>query len=164
MSGSYRKINITSNGEPVSGHRQQFDMDAKVGYFFLHDFALGVRASVYHYKEKMDNQIPTQSTNLMAGPFARYFWDNGIFTEASATIGMNTRPNVPKTESAEFRGGVGYAIFINPKIAVEPALHFSYYQENRPAEGNRKITEFGPSLNVGLQVYLFRERKFKLVP
>ncbi|KAA3438336.1 hypothetical protein [Rufibacter hautae] len=162
VSGSYKRINITSNSEPISGHRQQYDMDAKVGYFVLSDFAVGLKGSVYHYKEKMSGQVPTQSTNILAGPFVRYYLNNGLFGEASAAIGINNRPNVNKTDLAEYRGGVGYIIFINPKVAVEPALMFSYYQEKRPAEANRKVTEWGPSVNVGLQVYLFRERKFQL--
>ncbi len=162
VSGSYKRINITSNSEPITGHRQQYDMDAKVGYFVLSDFAVGLKGSVYHYKEKMADQIPTQATNILAGPFVRYYLNNGVFGEASAAVGINNRPNASKTDLMEYRGGVGYAIFINPKIAVEPALMFSYYQEKRPAEGNRKLTEWGPSVNVGLQVYLFRERKFHL--
>ncbi|WP_205500984.1 hypothetical protein [Rufibacter psychrotolerans] len=164
VSGSYRQIDITGPNEPVSGHRTQFDLDAKLGYFVLHDFALGVRGAIYYYKESMDNQVPTQATNVLVGPFARYYLNNGFFGEASAAVGVNKRPNISKTDLAEFRGGVGYAIFINPKVAVEPALLFSYYQEKRVTEGNRKVTEFGPTLNVGLQVYLFRERKFKLTP
>ncbi|WP_181306490.1 hypothetical protein [Rufibacter sp. XAAS-G3-1] len=162
VSGSYKQINISSSGEPISGHRQQFDLDAKIGYFVLSDVALGMKGTVYHYKEEMDDQIPTQATNILVGPFARYYLDNGFYGEASAAVGVNNRPNSTKTDLAEFKGGVGYAIFINPKVAIEPAVMFSYYQEKRPTEGNRKVTEWGPSVNIGLQVYLFRERKFQL--
>jgi hypothetical protein len=164
VSGSYKQINITSGSEHLSGHRQQFDLDAKLGYFVLSDVALGMKGTIYHYKEAMDDQIPTQATNLLVGPFARYYLQNGFYGEASAAVGVNNKPNNPKTELAEFKGGVGYAIFINPKVALEPAVMFSYYQENRPSEGNKKVTEWGPSVNIGLQVYLFRERKFQLSP
>ncbi|GGK69233.1 hypothetical protein ACD591_17650 [Rufibacter glacialis] len=164
LSGSYKRINITSVGEPVSGHRQQADLDAKVGYFVLGNVAVGAKATIFHSKEELSGQMPVQSTNLLAGPFARYYLRNGIFGEGSAVVGINNRPGAAKTDIAEYKGGVGYAIFINPKVAVEPALLFSYYQEKRPAENNRKLTEWGPSVNVGMQVYLFRERKFKLAP
>ncbi|RNI30508.1 hypothetical protein [Rufibacter latericius] len=162
VSGAYRRINTTVNNESVSGYRQQFDLDTKVGYFVFSDVAFGLRATVNQYKEKMSGQISSQATNVLAGPFVRYYLDNGIFGEASAAAGLNNQPNRNKTDLMEFRGGVGYAIFINPKVAIEPALMFTYYQEKVPAEGNRKITEWGPSANIGLQVYLFRERKFKL--
>ncbi|MBC3540191.1 hypothetical protein ACFSC6_01695 [Rufibacter sediminis] len=162
VSGSYRRINTTVNKESISGYRQQYDLDAKLGYFVWSDVALGLRASANHYREKMSGQVPTQATNILAGPFVRYYLDNGIFGEASAAAGINNRANRAKTDLMEFRGGVGYAIFINPKVAVEPAVIFTYYQEKVPAEQNKKLTEWGPSVNIGLQVYLFRERKFKL--
>jgi hypothetical protein len=164
VSGAYRSINRTENNESLKGHRQQFDGDAKVGYFILNDVAVGLKGSVYHYKEEMSDALPTTNTNILVGPFARYYLRNGVFGEASAAVGIQNQPGSSKIDLTEYRGGVGYSIFINPKIAVEPALMFSYYQEKSVTDKNRKVTEFGPTLNIGLQVYLFRERKFKLTP
>ncbi|ALJ00453.1 hypothetical protein [Rufibacter tibetensis] len=164
LSGTYKRINITSNNDPISGYRHQYDLNAKVGYFVWSDVAFGLQGTVFHYKEKMSGTTSTASTNILAGPFARYYTDRGFFGEASAAVGINNQPNAAKTDIAEYRAGVGYAIFINPKVSVEPAVLLSYYQETRPSEQDRKLTEWGPVLNIGLQVYLFRERKFKMVP
>ncbi|RNI27845.1 hypothetical protein EFA69_17250 [Rufibacter immobilis] len=163
LSGAYKRISNSTSNATEKGDRLRFDLDAKVGYFVFHDLALGVRGTISHARESMSGQISTRTTNILVGPFTRYYLDNGIFGEASAAVGVNNRPNRAKTDLAEFRGGVGYTIFINPKVAVEPALMFCYYQEKRPAESNAKFTELGPAINLGLQVYLFRERKFKIV-
>ncbi|WP_156180443.1 hypothetical protein [Rufibacter radiotolerans] len=162
VAGSYSRVSETRIDDKITGNKQNFSLDGKVGYFVWDDVALGIRASVNHERLQMEDQAGTNSTVALAGPFARYYLDNGIFGEGSAAIGKINKPGSTKKEAHEFRAGVGYAIFINPKVAVEPALLFSYYEEINQSEAKSKRTELGPLLNIGIQIYLFQERKFKL--
>ncbi|WP_192820778.1 hypothetical protein [Rufibacter sp. LB8] len=162
LSGSYRSIKEINGATERKGNAQQYDLDAKVGYFFMHDFALGVRGNVRHERVHIRETAITRTTYVLLGPFARYYLNSGVFAEASFAMGVNNVYGGKKSDINEFRGGVGYALFINPKVAIEPAVMFSRFKQKFPAEGERSHTEFGPSLNLGLQVYLFRERKLAM--
>ncbi|WP_157600740.1 hypothetical protein [Rufibacter sp. DG15C] len=162
INGAYRSIeNHTSSNSTQSGSKKQIDVQGRFGYFVINDLAVGVLGTVSHTSVKMDGADNDPSTHILAGPFARYFLNNGIFGEASYGFGIYNLSNSLKRDISEIRGGVGYSLFINPKIAVEPAIMFTYYKEKNPANQDNYYTEVGPSINVGLQVYLFRERSMK---
>jgi hypothetical protein len=162
LNGAYRSIeNHTSSNSTESGSKKQIDLQGRFGYFLINDLAIGALGTVSHSNVKMDGGSSTPTTHILLGPFARYFLNNGIFTEASYGFGINNLSESNKKDISELRGGIGYALFINPKVAVEPAIMFTYYKEKNPANKDSYYTELGPSLNIGLQVYLFRERSMK---
>ncbi|MGV3541293.1 MAG: hypothetical protein ACO1OQ_15865 [Rufibacter sp.] len=163
ITGAYKDINDTRGGDDQSGSRQEFDFDVKFGYFVLHDWAIGLRGTVNHYREKYSGSLENRKTFILAGPFTRYYLDNGLFGEASFAMGVNNTSGSIKTDINEIKGGIGYALFINPKVAIEPAIMVSRYKEKIASGGSGHITEFGPSVNLGLQVYLFRERELALL-
>ncbi|MFC6999605.1 hypothetical protein [Rufibacter roseus] len=159
VSGAYRSLDNHMNNETSRGVRQQFDFDGMVGYFVLHDVAIGAKVTLNHARFRNNGDSPEmRSTYLLAGPFARYYLDNGFYGEGSFGVGRNNDLAGSKANIMEVAGGVGYALFINPKVALEPALHLSYLKEERHSGGARHFSEFGPTLSIGLQIYLYRER------
>ena len=162
INGTYRSIeNHNSNSSTQSGSKKQIDVQGRFGYFLINDLALGVLGTVSHTTVKMDGAATNPTTHILLGPFARYFLNNGIFGEASYGFGIQNLSDSQKRDISELRGGIGYSLFINPKVAVEPAIMFTYYKEKNPANQDNYYTEMGPSINIGLQVYLFRERSMR---
>ncbi|GAA4298593.1 hypothetical protein GCM10023183_06940 [Nibribacter koreensis] len=158
VNGAYRSIQNQSGHSSVSGSKKQFDGQGRFGYFVINDLALGALGTVSHTSVKMDGANANPTTHILVGPFARYFLNNGIFGEASYGIGIQNVSDSQKRDLSEARAGIGYSLFLNPKVAIEPAILFTYYKEKNPASPGHHYTEIGPSLNLGLQVYLFRER------
>ena len=165
ITGSYKSLTNNLGAEEKSGSRLQVDVDAKVGYFVLHDLALGGRAAVTHYKRReSSDQLFERRTYILAGPFVRYYLNNGFFGEGSFSYGVNNQTNGIKSDLYETKGGLGYALFINPKISIEPMVNVTYLKERRidGSSSNRYLTELGPSFSIGMQIYLFRENPLTL--
>lgn len=165
ISGSYKSLDNNLGTETIPGNRTQVEGDVRIGYFALDDFALGGRVTANHYRQKTGtDQSAVRNTYILMGPFVRYYINSGFFGEASYSLGVNNSSSGSKSDLSEARGGIGYAIFINPKVAVEPAVHLTYLKEKRldNSTANKYISEFGPSLTIGLQIYLYREKKLTL--
>lgn len=165
LSGSYKSLINHIGTETITGSRAQVESDVKVGYFILKDIALGARVTANHQFLKFKTQeAAVQKTNLLVGPYARYYHQSGVFAEAGYAMGMNKTSHEFKSKLIEARGGVGYSYFISPKLAVEPAIYLTYVQEKRTDNSNSKkyLSEFGPTLSLGLQIYLFREKDVSL--
>ncbi|MFC5270274.1 outer membrane beta-barrel protein [Adhaeribacter terreus] len=129
----------------------------KTGYFFLPDFAVGINAAVEHTSINIDStRFGAKNTYLLAGPFVRYYLNNGLFGELNVNAGVNTVKGGNKTDIKSAAVGIGYAYFLNDRIAIEPLLSFNYVQGrvDNPTF-NTKDSQFGPVLNIGVQAYLW---------
>ena len=132
----------------------------KSGYFFFPDIAIGLNAELNYTRINVDstrfgNEDRTQ-TILLAGPFIRYYLNNGIFGELNVNAGVDVTKGGNKTDIKSGAIGIGYAYFLNERIAIEPMLTFNYVQNRTDtAARNTKDSQFGPVLNVGIQAYLW---------
>lgn len=151
-----RELNLPLG--PEEGTNILANLNFKGGYFPLHDFAIGVDIGLSHDSYIVSVEGAKQSfrqTYLLAGPFTRYYLDNGVFGELNLKGGLlSLSSGGSKTNIAQGALGVGYALFVNEKIAVEPMLSFRYTREWR---GDNANTSFGPVLGVGVQAYLWRK-------
>ena len=131
----------------------------KNGYFIDHDFAVGVAVTLEH--ESLTTKVTEgedkkfRVTRLLFGPFTRYYLDNGVFGELSLEVGLLNFSNGQKSNLFQGGVGVGYAHFINEKIALEPILSFRYFNEWK---GDKSNVTFGPMLGFGVQAYIWRKR------
>lgn len=113
-----------SNFKPDGGvSYTNFNLDVKGGYFIIDNLAVGVGFGL----SRLDQTNYTYSTGNF-GIFGRYYIMGKIF--AGAGIGVvNTRSDVGnttnKTSYTNFNVHGGYALFLNPNIAVEPALNIN---------------------------------------
>ncbi len=165
LSGSYKSLINHIGTETITGYRAQVEGDVKVGYFILKDMALGARVTANHQFLKFKTQeTALQNKYLLVGPYARYYHQSSLFAEAGYAFGMNKTSHEFKSKLTEARGGVGYSYFISPKLALEPAIYLTYLQEKRTdnTNSNKYLSEFGPTLSLGLQIYLYREKAVSL--
>ncbi|GAB3531567.1 hypothetical protein GCM10027443_14030 [Pontibacter brevis] len=134
------------------------NLRAKNGYFIDHDIAVGLGVTLEHDNFRSvteEEERKFRRTRLMFGPFARYYLDNGIFGELSAEVGLLNFSTGQKSNLLEGGIGIGYAHFINQRIALEPLLTFRYFREFK--DGLANVT-FGPMLGFGVQAYIWRKR------
>ncbi|AKD04774.1 hypothetical protein POKO110462_07840 [Pontibacter korlensis] len=141
---------------PEEGTSILANMNFKGGYFLRHDFAVGLDLGINHesYSVSIEGGKDTfRRTFLLGGPFTRYYLDNGVFGELALKGGLLNFSSGDKTDLFEGTMGVGYAIFINEKIAIEPMISFRYTRE---WQGDAANVSFGPMIGVGVQAYLLR--------
>ncbi|QHL86474.1 hypothetical protein GU926_03055 [Nibribacter ruber] len=158
LNGTFRSIENHTSTSTSSSTKFQVDAQGRFGYFLLNDVAVGVLGTISHSKIKAEGSTSIPTTHVLLGPFVRYYLDNGIFGEASYSLGIKNLSGTSKKDLSEIRGAIGYAWFLSPKIAIEPSLVYTYYKEKNPADADNYFTEMGPSINIALQVYLFSER------
>ena len=129
----------------------------KTGYFFLPDFAVGLNVALEHTSINVDStRFGDRTTYVLAGPFVRYYLNNGLFGELNVNAGVNAVKGGDKTDIKSAAIGVGYAYFLTEQISIEPLLSFNYVHARVDnANKNTKDTQFGPVLNVGIQAYLW---------
>jgi len=134
------------------------NLRAKNGYFLQHDFALGLGISLEHESLSTNTERGVNKfrrTLLLAGPFARYYLDNGVFGELSAEAGLLNFSTGDKSNLFQGGIGIGYAYFINERISLEPMLSFRYHKEWRDDKSN---TTLGPLIGFGVQSYILRRK------
>lgn len=131
---------------------------AKGGYFFLPDFVVGINAEVQHVSINVDSTRygDRKTTDLLAGPYVRYYLNNGLFGEFNVNAGVRNIKGGDKFDIKTGAIGIGYAYFLNEVIAIEPVLSFNYEQSIVDNAGrNTKDSSYGPRLNIGIQAYLW---------
>lgn len=132
-----------------------------IGIFLIDRFAIGLKNEIMFSGYKMENYI---SSNIVAdnkyidfvvGPFIRYYTKPGIFIDCSTCIGLindSRNKEILKSRNYTWNIGVGYCIFINNYISIEPILKY----DNRIIK-EIETTEYVKSneliLSVGLQIY-----------
>jgi len=159
LGASYQKFtreNIKTSRKET-GDLIEVRFATKTAYFFLPDFAVGLNAAVEHTSLNIDStRFGSKNTYLLAGPFVRYYLNNGIFGELNVNAGINTVKDGNKTDIKSAAIGVGYAYFLNERIAIEPLLSFTYVQGRVDNQStNTKDVQLGPVLNIGVQAYLW---------
>jgi hypothetical protein len=159
LSGSYQKYkyNNLKTNQQESGDLIRASFSAKSGYFFLPDFVVGLNVAVDHTSINVDSTFyGPKTTFLLAGPYVRYYFNNGIFGELNVNAGVNTVKGADKTDIKSGSVGIGYAYFLNPNIAIEPMLSFNYLSSRIDnADRDQKDSQYGPLLNIGIQAYLW---------
>ncbi|WP_242919019.1 hypothetical protein [Pontibacter liquoris] len=146
-------------GQTVEGTKIQAMLQAKNGYFLLHDFAVGLNITMNHESLKITSNAeqnkPFRKTMLLAGPFTRYYLDNGVFGELSLEMGLLNFSTGEKNNLYAGALGVGYAYFFNEKFSLEPLLSVRYFKQ---IENGKSYITYGPMLGFGVQAYLLRKR------
>jgi hypothetical protein len=98
----------------------------------------------------------TKTTYVLAGPFVRYYFNSGIFLEGNVNAGVLSIKGGNKSDIKNALLGIGYAYFLNDRIAIEPQLSFKYEMSRIDnADYNQVDNHFGPEFNIGIQAYLW---------
>jgi hypothetical protein len=117
------------------------------GYFIIDNLAIGLNTSISYYK-----QNSTKYYGLGAGPTIRYYFNNGFFIKAETSFsflhGLDT--NSSRQKSYSLAPGVGYAFFINQKVAFEPCLSYIYIHDNYNSDFIDRVNNIAFELNFSI--------------
>ena len=140
--------------EPPEFKTTSFSFDPNVGYFFIDQFAGGVRGSISTSKDESDDK----STDILIGPFVRYYFlptgkKTNVFLDGNFMFGSRKDdPNVGPTTTQNitmFGFMAGPAIFLSDNVALEFALG---YNSLKFKDIDGRWNSFG--VNVGFQIHL----------
>lgn len=103
-----------------------------VGYFIIDNLAIGINTNF-----SITSQGGYGFYTLGLGPYARYYFKNGLFLNGE--LGYNLlhglKNNATKQKEYSIIPGIGYAIFLNPKVSFEPSLNYRHV--NGPDSNSR---------------------------
>jgi len=137
-----------------------------VGYFITSGLVAGMGIDFQYniYKEGSDN---TRHTIMRVGvsPFIRYYFLDGLFGVASYSYGVVKPLKNYGTSDQDFhswRAGLGYAIFLNKHIAIEPILTYGSRTNTIEAGGvnsEGKVRINGLQFSVGFNFFLHKQKE-----
>jgi outer membrane protein len=137
-----------------------FGISPKAAYFIADRLALGLEISFNYadneFTNSDGNRSSGKSTALSIGPFFRYYLVNGIFGQASLGFGTSKSESNElenKNDFFRYQLGVGYAIFLNQHISLEPIINYQY-SKNTSDESTYETTHNGFTLGAGFTIYL----------
>jgi outer membrane protein len=107
----------------VEFSKRDYSFNPGLGYFILDNFAIGLNTTFGYSK------LSVKSYTYGLGPYAKYYFKNGIFLKTETFYSYNIQKATeitPKTHSLTVAPGIGYSFFLNSKISLEPSLNYSY--------------------------------------
>ena len=131
-------------------------LSPNVGYFFINNFAGGLRAGVSSSTFKFGSTKETESAFLLS-PFVRYYFlpstqKVNIFADGSFGFGQ-AKYEVAGIETeynfTQFAISAGPAIFLTPATALEISLG---YNSSKLEDAEDRSNSFG--VNIGFQIHL----------
>ena len=133
-----------------------FSLSPDAGYFFIDNFAGGLRASVSSTKTAY-NSADIKNSAFELAPFVRYYFlpasqKVNLFADGSFGFGQNKFENgntVSKSNFTNIALKAGPAIFITPATALEIALGFN---STKVKDVDDRENQFGISL--GFQIHI----------
>lgn len=119
------------------------------GYFFIDYLAVGANATISYYKQNHNKYY-----TLGFGPWARYYFDGGIFVKAETNITMlrGMDSNNSKQRSYSIAPGLGYAFFLNQKVTLEPCLSYVFSHTRYSDTLNERLNNL--QLEVKFSIFL----------
>lgn len=132
LGGSAGVTSVSSDGES----EVTFFLSPTAGFFVIDDLAIGANLGV---------AAGEGFSQFGLGPFARYYVLKGLFLQANLNFTSTKFDGFDSDSSTRFGGALGYSLFLNDGVALEPALAFDF------GDG---ITIIG--LTIGVQAFLKR--------
>lgn len=155
-----------------------FGLNTMPGYFIMDGLVVGLDINFNSNSATFDFEVSDTKTveladktsEVLVGPFVRYYLDAGLFFQAGVGFGSASstvedydflEDKVISTESSAgafgYAVGVGYAIFLNDNVALEPSLGYGSvtYSENDLPDGVDEIKTTAAGLNVGVGISIF---------
>jgi hypothetical protein len=136
------------------GKATSFNFSPDAGYFFIDNFAGGLRVDFSSYKEK---DADDATTSFSLAPFVRYYFlpaAQKVNVFADASFGFGSRGADEKESFNEFGIMAGPAVFLTPNTALEFALYYKSAGGDAYKIGtdDDRFNRFG--VNIGFQIHL----------
>jgi hypothetical protein len=153
---SYGVRSISGNTSVKLATQTRLSITPQFGYFLADKIVVGGQATMAALATvNKANHTKSFNSSIVIGPFARYYYQN-FYGQLTAGIGNSKEPfgkTKVKYGLTEVSLGVGYALFFNHNIAIEPILGYRFASK-RNVTDNSVLRYSGLFLKVGLQVYL----------
>lgn len=133
---SFLNIKFDGNDDSLN----QFQGSVGIGYFVIDNFAINAGLG-YTYQKYGDND---SSDSFAFSVGARYYTPINIFVDADFDIQTTN-----STTGTGVTLGAGYAIFLNDKVALEPAVGYRIGLSSK--DDGTKYNAFG--VNLGFSFY-----------
>lgn len=128
------------------------------GYLVVDNFVAGALLGISTQTQKGTTFKSTDS-QLLFGPMARYYMDNGLFGHGQFGFGSAKNKNESggfstetKFNISELRLGVGYAARISDTVLFEPIAGF-LTESRKNTSSNIKVNESGFFIMAGLTIF-----------
>jgi hypothetical protein len=123
----------------------QFSFSPRVGYFVIDNFAVGIQMDYTSSEVKQPNLDRTTDSDLLFGPFARFYLpvgdDMGLFLEAGFGFGNSNDEKYIGAERQSINTnifayglGPGFTIFSSQAVGVEALLKYNYARSDFDTE------------------------------
>jgi hypothetical protein len=142
----------------------RFEVDLYGGYFILKHFSIGLKIDyvLLRRKEAPDYDFVHSYDYLILNPFVRYYLSSGFFGEGSVGYGFeNWQRKESKGEKTIFNWniGIGYSLFVNKNIAVEPKVYYSFIRMSETYLSESITENADLKIQIGLQYYFNLNKK-----
>lgn len=132
------------------GDESVLSINPNIGYFIANKFALGLNAGFTSFNE----------LNLLSlGPNVRGYFLTSEKGSLFASVGFNYT-NVSFGDDSEsetgYTAGIGYAVFLNPAIALEMGANYSKLSTSNSSIGTPITNDGLFAINVGFQIHFNR--------
>ena len=161
FSSTTSKSKFGSSSAYTTSKSSEFSFTPQAGYFIIDNLAIGAGLNLELTTLKPEADVFDEvSTALLFQPFVRYYIKPGVFFQGAYGIGSQKDKQTYQDVTQEQKYGarnwlfaVGYAIFLNDRVAVEPMLGYKTSTlKNKDADS--KSWDSSLFFKVGLQVYL----------
>ncbi len=145
----------------TNGKYVDVSFDPQFGIFVINNLAVGggIGISTSSFKED-DTDFKSVTHEFTIQPMARYYLQPGIFFQGKLMFGGATDKDVENgdTDKTEYAVNgwslsVGYPIFLNNVVAIEPQLGYGG-KGYRNKDTEVRSVDSGIFLRVGFQIYL----------
>jgi hypothetical protein len=107
-----------------------FNICPQIGYFIADGLALGL-SPVLHYQTSRSQTTKNQFFGIGSDAFIKYYLNNPIFFELQGGYLHQWQPRTSESEedisnSYSIVPGIGYSIFLNSKVSLEPMINYEY--------------------------------------
>jgi long-subunit fatty acid transport protein len=136
-----------------------FEVTPRFGYFVTDALAVGLGLELTSSTIKYEGSDSKQKESSTAiSPFVRYYLPMGLFGQGEVGFGSAKYEGEGEYKAKLFQWGVGvgYAIFLNDNVAIEPLVSYGARTEKDSNNSDNKDEYSGIMLNVGFSIYLGR--------
>lgn len=139
------------------------DLDFK--YLITDHIAIGIITqdfiSYSRFKDNLSGNIEKDIINdIFMGPLIRYYIKSRLYIYCFGELGYYKRSRDIKQKYL-FGGGLGYSVFLNNSVALEPSLIFNHYHSNNIKYSNQSETKNTLTFSLGVQLF-FNFKKVNL--
>jgi hypothetical protein len=157
ISYSHRKTVLTDR--TFITNTLKLPVEPGIGYFITNTIAVGAKINYKsEFETYVEDNIKSSNHYIMLSPFARYYTKAFIFIELSPGFGISKPSDaIPDGDKILYYNsslGLGYALFLNRNISIEPIMTYSLDYISVKSEGIEYVFEQNIYLIVSLQIYL----------